>query len=259
MTKEALYQKRRGRGKRKRLIRKYIYIGIIGMLLFAGIKMLYQSRDMNQMQLSGGDYPESLCALLERNAETRGFVLAYPQNKDKDFKIDLSDEVKKGTIPLFLQWDTRWGYKKYGSDFLAVTGCGPVCLSMVCCGLSGETEWNPLVVARMAQEQGFYVEGSGSSWELMTTGAAALGLSAKSVIFDKEHILAELKNGRPVICAMGPGDFTTTGHFIVLSDVDEENKIIVCDPNSRKNSRKHWEVTELMPQIKNLWSYTYLQ
>ena len=208
-------------------------------------------------QLAEEDYPESLLALLEKNPEAKDFVLNYPENKGKERKIDLSGEVVKGTIPLFLQWDERWGYETYGNDFLAVTGCGPTCLSMVRCGLSGDTEWNPLKVAEMAQKQGYYVEGAGSSWELMSEGAEQLGLTVYSVVFDAEHITSALEGGNPIICAMRPGDFTTAGHFIVLSGVDEEGKVIVCDPNSRINSETSWDVEDLMPQIKNLWGYGY--
>ena len=34
-----------------------------------------------------------------------------------------------------------------------------------------------------------------------------------TVIYDEAHIIAELEKGRPIICIMGPGDFTTSGHF----------------------------------------------
>ncbi len=207
--------------------------------------------------LSSSEYPESLLALAERNPEAKEFVQNYPVNKDKDFEIDLSEEVEEGSIPLFLQWDERWGYEIYGDDFLAVTGCGPTCLSMVRCGLSGDTQWNPLEVARLADEQGYYVDGVGSAWTLMTEGAAGLGLVADTVVYDEAHILAELEAGKPIICAMRPGDFTTSGHFIVLTGVDSDGNLTVCDPNSRANSEKSWSVEDLLPQIKNLWSYTY--
>lgn len=203
------------------------------------------------------DYPESLRTLMEKYPETTDFVLSYPENKDKVYDITLSDELTEGTIPLFLQWDERWGYENYGSDFMAVTGCGPTCLSMVRCGLSGDGTWDPLTVANMAEKQGFYIEGSGSSWDLMTEGAKQVGLEPNSVIFDEAHILSELEKGRPIICSMRPGDFTTSGHFIVLSGVDENGKVIVCDPNSRIKSEKAWEIDDLIPQIRNLWSYTY--
>ena len=62
-------------------------------------------------------------------------------------------------------------------------------------------------------------------------------------------------SGRLIICILGPGDFTTTGHFIVLTGVDENGGIIVNDPNSIINSKKSWDIEQLMHQIRNLWSY----
>ena len=205
----------------------------------------------------GLEYPESLLELLELNPEAESFVRGYFQNKDKHPEIDLTDEVIQGTIPLFLQWDERWGYETYGSDFLAITGCGPTCLSMVWCGLSGETDLNPLRMAQYAEQKGYYVKGAGTAWDLMNYGAEELGLTVENIVFDADHILAQLRSGSPIICAMRPGDFTTTGHFIVLTGVDEYGRIMVCDPNSRNNSEKTWDVEQLIPQIKNLWGYRY--
>ena len=205
----------------------------------------------------GLEYPESLLELLELNPEAESFVRGYFQNKDKHPEIDLTDEVIQGTIPLFLQWDERWGYETYGSDFLAITGCGPTCLSMVWCGLSGETDLNPLRMAQYAEQEGYYVKGAGTAWDLMNYGAEELGLTVENIVFDADHILAQLRSGSPIICAMRPGDFTTTGHFIVLTGVDEYGRIMVCDPNSRNNSEKTWDVEQLIPQIKNLWGYRY--
>lgn len=203
-------------------------------------------------------YPESLIELMEKHPETKEFVLGYMENKNKDADIDVSKEVSRGKIPLFLQWDERWGYKMYGSDFMAVTGCGPVCLSMVRCGLSGDAYWNPLEVARIAEKQGYYVDGEGSSWDLMVSGAEQIGLMAYGISFDESSILSELQAGTPIICVVGPGDFTTTGHFIVLAGVDEDGNVTVRDPNSRINSEKTWKIEELMSQIQNLWGYHLL-
>lgn len=250
--------------KRKRIIRRLVIficrcicVGAVAAIIILAVRIVPDVASVFTGEKSNGEYPQSLLDLLERNPETQEFVLDYPINKDIDFEIDLTNDLKKGTIPLLLQWDIRWGYEIYGSDFLAITGCGPTCLSMVRCGLSGEDEWNPLEVANMAEEYGFYVDEVGTSWELMTTGAIQLGLDVNSVIYDEAHIIAELEKGRPIICAMGPGDFTTSGHFIVLTGVDESGRIKICDPNSRINSEKSWKAEEIIPQIRNLWSYTY--
>ena len=58
-----------------------------------------------------------------------------------------------------------------------------------------------------------------------------------------------------MICSMSPGDFTKTGHFIVLTGIDSNGKIIVNDPNSPKNSNKHWDVNTLVSQMKSVWKY----
>ena len=208
-------------------------------------------------ELRARGYPESLVELLEMHPETKEFVMEYEENKNKTVEIDLSKEVEQGTIPLLIQWDERWGYERYGGDFIAVTGCGPTCLSMVCCGLSGDTEWNPLAVAKMAESNGYYVEGEGSSWDLMVAGAEFIGLHAYTVSYDANSILYELENGNPIICVVGAGDFTTTGHFIVLAGADENGNVTVRDPNSRIKSTRKWHIDELMPQIRNLWRYAF--
>lgn len=240
-----------------RLVCRCLTLCLLVAMIMLGIKCYQRIQTTDGRQTAQEGYPESLVELLKRNPETEDFVRGYFENKDKHHEIDLTKEVEQGTIPLFLQWDMRWGYETYGSDFLAVTGCGPTCLSMVVCGLSGETEWNPLQVAQMAEKEGYYVSGSGSSWTLMTEGAAKLGLHAEEGRYEADYIVNQLEKGIPIICIMRAGDFTTSGHFIVLTGVDEEGGIRVCDPNSRANSGKTWEVNTLMPQIKNLWSYQY--
>lgn len=248
------------RSRRARRRRRIFLVCILLILVFALLKFASASGGMlsrmTALRMEQKGYPQSLVELMERNPETEQFVMDYFDKKDLNQEIDISGDVKSGEFPLFLQWDERWGYKSYGGDFLAVTGCGPTCLSMVYCGLSGDTRWNPYEVARMAEENGYYVEGSGSSWDLMSSGAEKLGLKSEAVVFDESHIREKLQGGHPVICSVGPGDFTSAGHFIVLCGIKDNGEIIVHDPNSRKNSEKSWDLERLMSQIKNLWSYS---
>ena len=199
---------RRGRRRNRQKARIRFLASMLGTLLEAILLVLvaYTALNLfcgfgkvNTQKLREQGYPESLIALVERNPETKDFVLDYPKYKGLE-EIDISKDVMKGEIPHFLQWDERWGYETYGSDFLAVTGCGPTCLSMVTCGLTGDTQWNPYEVAKMAEDNGYYVDGSGSSWALMSSGAEKLGLTVSSVIFDAEHIRATLEAGQPIIC-----------------------------------------------------------
>ncbi|MDO7203706.1 papain-like cysteine protease family protein [Paraclostridium bifermentans] len=41
---------------------------------------------------------------------------------------------------------------------------------------------------------------------------------------------------------MGPGHFTTEGHYIVLTGVTDDGKIIVNDSDSKERSSKTWDV-----------------
>ena len=60
--------------------------------------------------------------------------------------------------------------------------------------------------------------------------------------------------GRLIICAMGPGDFTDNGHFIVVRG-HTGSQMIINDPFSRSNSGKKWEFDRLEPQIQKCWVY----
>ena len=256
--------RRRRRRRDRRKARIHFLASMLGTLLgavllvlvaYTALNLFFGFGKVNIQKLRDQGYPESLISLVERNPETKDFVLDYPKYKGLQ-DIDLSKEVTKGEIPHFLQWDKRWGYETYGSDFLAITGCGPTCLSMVVCGLTGETQWNPYEVAKMAEDNGYYVDGSGSSWDLMSSGAEKLGLTVSNVIFDEEHIRSTLEAGQPIICIMGPGDFTDAGHFLVLTGVDKNGDIILRDPNSVERTNRHWDLQKLMSQMKNLWAYS---
>ena len=124
--------------------------------------------------------PEELIELRERYPETADFVADYRKEHDVEHVIDLSGEVEQGKMPLLLQWDKRWGYETYGSSMMAITGCGPTCLSMVLCGLTGDPQWDPLTVAAFSEGAGYYVPGAGTAWALMTDGAARLGIHGEA-------------------------------------------------------------------------------
>ena len=249
-------------GKKKRNARSRIrkLICLLGIVMAGGIFTAAAKELISVVQKLKGEpldtslYPPELIELWERNEEARDFILDYPEDKDKEWKIDLSKEARQEGIPLLLQWDKRWGYETYGSSMIAVTGCGPTCLSMVYIGLTGDASMHPKKMAAFSEKKGYYTE-NGTSWSLMTEGAEALGLSAEELPLDENSIKQCLFDGEPVICSMGPGDFTRQGHFIVLTGVDKEGDIVLNDPNSKKNSEKSWDYEEIAGQVKNLWAY----
>lgn len=202
-------------------------------------------------------YPRQLLELASKKDEVIDFVANYPNYDVSTNKvISIEKDYKKGQIPLFIQWDERWGYEKYGSDFLAINGCGPTSLAMVVVGLTGNTDINPKVVAEFSEKNGYLVEGVGSSWRLMTEGAKQFGLKGKELPLSEDVIINTLKKGQPIIASMGPGTFTTGGHFIVLTGVDSNDKIIVNDSDSKIRSKQTWDIDIFMKETKNLWTFT---
>ena len=199
-------------------------------------------------------YPEQLIELLQNNEETVDFVFDYPEKKDTA-PADTVGEVVQGQVPLLLQWDERWGYAFYADDMIAVNGCGPTAIAMVAAGLTGDNTVTPYKVAQFSAGNGYYVGDSGTSWSLMTEGAQQFGIYGEEMGLSEDEVFSALENGHPIICSMRPGDFTTTGHFIVLTGI-EDGKIRVNDPNSRVRSEKLWDYSRLEYQINNLWMYT---
>lgn len=167
---------------------------------------------------------------------------------------DIHLTLEAGTIPRLYQWDELWANYLYGESTMEEAGCGPTCLSMVVMGLTGSDQWNPVAVADYSMEQG-YKTSDGTSWELMTTGASHMGVTGTELPLDENRMIQELANGHPIICSMRPGDFTDTGHFIVLTGYDGK-AFTVNDPNSEENSSVTWTYERLKGQIKNLWAFS---
>ena len=206
------------------------------------------------------EYSESMLKLASNNPDALEFVENYPKHKS-DIKPSGSvtkeelDSAENG-IPRFQQWDERWGYLTYGNDNIGINGCGPTCLSMVVAGLLKDTSKSPDAVAEFSVENNYCTVASGTAWSLMSTGARKLGLKSESVSVGADSLRSVLKKGQPVICSMKPGDFTTTGHFIVLTGLTDDGKLMINDPNSITRSEKRWDIDTIVGQAKSAWTYT---
>ena len=256
--------------KLRRFFRRLIFLLIVAAVLYTQadtVKLLWQEvsfywTDHTETELKVkkyaeengvwyGKYPRNLIDLLERNPETEKFVLEYPFREELEpevFSYDLSEGV-----PLMMQWDQRWGYEKYGSDMIAITGCGPTCLAMAGYYVTdGDATFHPEAIAEFSEENGYYSKGNGSSWTLISEGGVKLGLDVTEIPLVKKRVMDNLEVDNPIICSVRAGDFTTTGHYIVLVGC-EDGLIRVNDPNSYANSEKLWTYEQLEPQIRNLW------
>ena len=201
-----------------------------------------------------GIYSEEAYKTAIITPEKTAFALLTPfMSEQGDVSVNI--ELTPGEIPYLLQYDSRWAYHGYGSSYMGYTACGPTCLSMAALALTGNPAYTPPFVADWAEANGHYVPGAGTAWTLFTTGAAAFGLNGTAISAGEEDLTARLERGEIIVASMLPGDFTTSGHFILIVK-SEALGFRVYDPNSMALSRQYWTYDTLAPQIAQLWSLT---
>ena len=159
-------------------------------------------------------------------------------------------------LPYFMQWDQRWAFDDYADGQFGQTGCGPAALSMVYTGLTGRNNYLPDEMGKFATFEGYATPDNGTSWTLMSEGAEKLGLTVEELPLHKPSMVNALEEGRPIILILGPGDFTASGHYIVLRSWNGE-AFDVYDPFNLQNSLKSWTYEEIEDQIRNIWAYSY--
>ena len=94
--------------------------------------------------------------------------------------LKLQKERKKCTSFIY-SVDERWAYIPYGDENIGMAGCGPICMSMVIVGLTHNSEATPAEIARHSEESGYYVNGQGTSWLLMSQVAKNYGITVNQM------------------------------------------------------------------------------
>lgn len=124
---------------------------------------------------------------------------------------------------------------------------------MIYTTLSGDTSMTPDKMGEFSEQNGYAVPEAGTAWALMKDGAISLGLNSQELPLDKNIIMNNLNEGKYVVLIMGPGDFTSTGHFIILHDI-KDGEFMVYDPFTIDNNYHSWSYEQIKDQIKNIWA-----
>lgn len=161
---------------------------------------------------------------------------------------------RAGEMPILYQEDPAWSNTTYAGDSFGETGCGPTCMTMAYIALTGKDDMTPADMGAFSESLGA-ASTEGTAWTFMTDGAARLGLAATELPADEASIRRAIVSGSPVICSVGPGDFTTTGHFIVLAGIDQQGRLIVRDPNSPERTAQSWDFQTVLGQCRAIWAY----
>lgn len=205
---------------------------------------VYQNADQysTELLLSGANNPEMADFLY-------GYLTA-----DTTVTGGITPEETPESRPLFLQYDVRWGYMIYGTDGnMASSGCGPTCVSMAVYYLTKDPTHTPDAVARYSLEKGHYVSGVGTAWSLISSYPRSLGLSSYQISWSEAALKAQLDKGRILICSVRQGNFTSSGHFIVIHGYDE-NGFKINDPKCVYRSGLSWTYEQIKKDIKATWT-----
>lgn len=202
-------------------------------------------------------YPADIIELLDKNPETVDFVEDYPEKKDNPVASTIGDDYVEGKVPKLYQWDERWGYQAYGTSFVAASGCGPTCLSMVLSTLKKDPSITPALVASLGVQLGEVDSDNNTMWLLLSDAATTWGVYCEEGLLGEDQVRDTLNSGKYIICSVGPGDFTKIGHFIVLVAY-QDGQVEVRDPFNTEHTDKTWTYANIAGQIVEMWTFSNL-
>lgn len=156
-----------------------------------------------------------------------------------------------GTIEIIYydQADEQWADQLYGTDNIGRYGCGPVAMSMVVASMTGQDS-DPVQMAALAYDKGYWADSSGSYLSIVEGISAIYGLSATPIQAQTpEAIQDALLTGNLLVALMGPGHFTSKGHFILIRGVTLSGTVLVADPNSKERSLMEWDPQLILDEL----------
>ena len=134
-------------------------------------------------------------------------------------------------LTYYSQIDNRWRYKMYSSvgnssQTIGTSGCGPTCASMVVTATKGTI--TPPEMCDLFVKYGYRSANNGTYWSAFRFVADTFNIGYQETT-DIQRALQLLESQNYVVASCGNGLFTTGGHFILLTKV-ENGMIEVYDP-----------------------------
>ena len=135
-------------------------------------------------------------------------------------------------------------------------GCGPTSAAIVASSMLQRSVTPIEMTEKVCQAGGCTSSGSYND-TLGKVLANNYGLNVKMSNSDQEVINALGSKNALVIVLMGPGTFTTGGHYIVLTGVNSQGQVSVADPGSRARTETKWfSFNTIVEQRKTYANYT---
>lgn len=141
----------------------------------------------------------------------------------------------------FKQYDSKWASKMYSSvndksQTMKSSGCGPTAAADVVATLK-DSSVTPWTLAQLYLKKGFRSANNGTNWSAFKWTANQYGFSKFVQTSNIATLKACIDAGGYVVCSMGPGYWTSGGHYICAWKY--ESGYIYCnDPASAKRTKQ---------------------
>lgn len=158
-------------------------------------------------------------------------------------------------IPRFYQNDVRWKYLPYGSSTIGAGGCGPTSAAMVLTGYTKDVI-TPVDATNYSLAHGYRCP-DGTDWGFFKSIGGTYNVEVKQLAASaRQEVLDALAKGHAVIASMSPGHFTSSGHFIVLTHINENRQIVVNDPYDPLGTKNRgWDPSIVLSEAKQYWIF----
>lgn len=165
----------------------------------------------------------------------------------------------------YLQTDPRWGKLDYSAagetTTIGASGCGPTAMAMVLATWCDKSV-TPKSECAWALAHGFKAAHQGTYYGYFEAAGRRFGLTVQRLNYTTLYknsqspchtqARAALDAGDLVIACMGPGNWTRSGHYVLVYGVQGDT-ICINDPASTKTSRTQGSYRLFRQQVKYYW------
>lgn len=145
----------------------------------------------------------------------------------------------------------------HGCGSIQQCGCGPTSVAIVASTFLNRSI-SPVETTKEVCALGGCTSNGTYNKTLGETLTKVYGIRNESTSNDQQVINALGTGNALVIAHMGPGVFTTGGHYIVLTGVNDKGQVSVADPGSRSRTEKKWfDFNIVMSQKKGPYTIAY--
>lgn len=165
----------------------------------------------------------------------------------------------------YKQYDRRWASTPYNGKgetdkTIKSSGCGPTCAAMVIATLADKTV-TPVETCAWSAQHGYKYANQGTAYsyfvpQLREYGIECRQLLTSRIIHKPDHEIHDkvkdyLNQGYYVIALMGPGLWTSGGHYVLLWGWDD--KVRINDSYSTKSARLNGDPDRFRDEVRMYW------